>query len=52
MYRGSCDHVCGCQDDAIAQIHDWVRGRDIALVECLWEPGMYLAAKLRERLRG
>lgn len=38
-------------EDATARaIHDWTRGRQIDRVECLWEPGMILAAKVRAAL--
>jgi len=37
-------------DSAIEQIHHWVRGRSIDRIECLWEPGMILAAQLREAM--
>lgn len=33
---------------AIAEIRQWLRGRSIDRVECLWERLMYLAAGLRE----
>jgi len=29
---------------------DWLRGRTVDRVECLWEPGVVLAARLREAL--
>jgi len=34
----------------IDQVRRWVRGAEIHRVECLWEPGMLLAARLREAL--
>ncbi|MBL8860174.1 MAG: ATP-grasp domain-containing protein [Planctomycetes bacterium] len=38
-------------EDATAQkIKQWVKGRAIDRVECLWEPGMILAAKVRASL--
>jgi len=38
-------------EDATARsIRDWTRGRSIDRVECLWEPGMILAAKVRTAL--
>jgi hypothetical protein len=38
-------------EDATARaIRDWTRGRTIDRVECLWEPGMILAAKVRAAL--
>ncbi len=38
------------EEAAIAEIHRWLRGREVDRVECLWEPGMYLAARLRESI--
>ena len=36
---------------AVEEVKQWVaRGQEIDRVECLWEPGMILAAKLREAL--
>jgi len=32
------------------KVRDWARGRSIDRVECLWEPGVVLAARLREAL--
>jgi hypothetical protein len=38
-------------EDATARaIHEWTRGRSVDRVECLWEPGMILAAKVRAAL--
>jgi predicted ATP-grasp superfamily ATP-dependent carboligase len=38
-------------EDATAQkIQSWVKGQRIDRVECLWEPGMILAAKVRASL--
>jgi biotin carboxylase len=34
--------------DVIAEIHRQLRGQSIDRVECLWEPGIMLAAELRE----
>ena len=36
------------EDDTIEQVHAWVRGKSIDRIECLWEPGMILTARLRE----
>ena len=30
------------------QISSWMRGKELNRIECLWEPGMVLAAQLRE----
>lgn len=38
------------EDATVATIRDWVKGHTIDRVECLWEPGMILAAKVREAL--
>ncbi|MFT5287937.1 MAG: biotin carboxylase, partial [Planctomycetota bacterium] len=39
------------QEEAVVdQIKEWLRGRQIHRVECLWEPGVVLAAKLRAAL--
>jgi len=32
----------------VAGVSDWLAGRPVDRVECLWEPGMLLAARLRE----
>ncbi len=32
----------------VEEVRKWVQGRSIDRVECLWEPGMVLAARLRE----
>jgi hypothetical protein len=34
----------------VQKVREWVRGRTIDRVECLWEPGMILAAKVRQNL--
>jgi hypothetical protein len=37
--------------DAVSQeLRAWLRGRTLDRIECLWEPGMLLAAQLREAL--
>lgn len=44
-------HVRGLmqdEDNAIQEIRSWLRGKSIDRIECLWEPGMLLAARLRE----
>jgi hypothetical protein len=34
----------------VGAVRDWLRGRSVERVECLWEPGVVLAARLREAL--
>jgi hypothetical protein len=34
----------------VAEVRRWLAGRSLDRVECLWEPGMMLAARLREGL--
>ena len=36
------------EDEVAQQIRDWMRGRSVERVECLWEPGMVVAARVRE----
>ncbi len=36
--------------DVLAELRRWLAGRHLDRVECLWEPGMLLAAELREGL--
>ncbi|MGH8496326.1 MAG: ATP-grasp domain-containing protein [Gammaproteobacteria bacterium] len=45
-------HVHSLWDESsvAAQLRNWLRGRSLDRVECLWEPGMVLAARLREAL--
>ena len=38
------------EDDTVAEVQKWTRGTSIDRVECLWEPGVVLAAKVREAL--
>ncbi len=38
------------EDQTIEEVRRWARGRSIDRVECLWEPGVVLAARLREAL--
>jgi len=38
------------EDSTARAIREWTRGRTIDRVECLWEPGMILAAKVRAAL--
>jgi hypothetical protein len=34
----------------VSEVRGWLRGRALDRVECLWEPGVVLAARLREAL--
>lgn len=34
----------------VNEVQGWLRGRSVERVECLWEPGVVLAARLREAL--
>lgn len=36
--------------DVVAALRGWLAGRTLDRIECLWEPGMLLAAELREAL--
>ena len=36
--------------EVLAELRRWLAGRQLDRVECLWEPGMLLAAELREGL--
>ena len=36
--------------DVLSELRRWLAGRQVDRVECLWEPGMVLAAQLREGL--
>ena len=38
------------EDQTIEEVRRWVQGHSIDRVECLWEPGVVLAARLREAL--
>lgn len=38
------------EDELLRAVQAWLRGREVGRVECLWEPGMLLAARLREAL--
>ncbi len=38
------------EDATVRAVHDWLRGKSIDHVECQWEPGVVLAAKLRGAL--
>jgi hypothetical protein len=44
--------VANLWDEAavVAAVRGWLRGRAVERVECLWEPGVVLAARLREAL--
>ena len=45
-------HVRSLWDEAAVagELRNWLRGRVLDRIECLWEPGMVLAAQLREAL--
>jgi len=36
------------EPDVVEEVRRWLDGRETVRVECLWEPGMILAARLRE----
>ncbi len=38
------------EDDVIARVHAWLRGRSVDRIETQWEPTVLLAARLREHL--
>ncbi len=38
------------EEQLVRDVSGWLRGRTIDRVECLWEPGMIIAARLRESL--
>jgi hypothetical protein len=38
------------EEETAAEIRQWVRGKSIDRVECLWEPGVVLAGRVREAL--
>jgi len=38
------------EDTVVREIKEWLGGRRVERVECLWEPGVVLAAKLRAAL--
>ncbi|KAA3612440.1 MAG: ATP-grasp domain-containing protein [Planctomycetota bacterium] len=38
------------EEAVVEQVLEWLRGKEVDRVECLWEPGMVLAARLRERI--
>ncbi len=38
------------EEATVSAVRDWLRGRSVDRVECLWEPGVVLAARLREAL--
>src|SRR5262245_61628905 len=44
--------VANLWDEAavVNAVRGWLRGRSLDRVECLWEPGVVLAARLREAL--
>ena len=38
------------EDNTVHRVAEWLGGHQVDRVECLWEPGVVLAAKLRARL--
>ena len=38
------------EETVVSEVREWAQGRSIDRVECLWEPGVVLAARLREAL--
>ena len=38
------------EEQVVSEVSRWLHGKHIDRVECLWEPGMMLAAKLRQAL--
>jgi len=38
------------EEGVVGEALAWLRGREVDRVECLWEPGMVLAARLREAI--
>ncbi|MDA1266974.1 MAG: ATP-grasp domain-containing protein [Planctomycetota bacterium] len=38
------------EDATIEQVRQWLGGREVDRVECLWEPGVVLAARMRQAL--
>ena len=38
------------EEAMVREVTEWVRGHQVDRVECLWEPGMTVAARLREAL--
>ncbi len=38
------------EDNTVNRVAEWLGGHQVDRVECLWEPGVVLAAKLRARL--
>lgn len=39
------------EESLVDEIRRFLRGRELDRIECLWEPGMLVAARLREQLR-
>lgn len=54
LKRNLADYLCvrnlWDEDSTARAIHAWLRGQEVDRVECLWEPGMILAAKVRAAL--
>jgi hypothetical protein len=40
------------EETLVREVRQWLHGRTVDRVECLWEPGVVLAARLREVLGG
>ena len=38
------------EESVVHEVRQWLRGQSLDRIECLWEPGMLLAARLREAL--
>lgn len=38
------------EQQVVEELRNWLRGKRLDRIECLWEPGMLLAAQLREAL--
>ena len=38
------------EEKVVAEVRAWIRGKQIDRIECLWEPGMTLAGRMREAL--
>lgn len=43
-------HSLWDEQKVAGELRNWLRGRQLDRIECLWEPGMVLAAQLREAL--
>ena len=38
------------EKETVKAVHDWMRGKQVDRIECQWEPGVVLAARMREAL--